>query len=148
MEKLPEAEAEANVRRICVENILSMLSRVRVSRENAERNLGAIEFYKLVEMHACLVHKGASRCSGCVTGHPSPPDAFALATMIAFGGPSRPASAAAHPYAVHPSSHNDLTPLRGYRGLIGFALLSMPPRRIKSINIVHHQNGKCYMYWR
>ena len=75
--------------------------------------------------------KGASRCSGCVTGHPSPPDAFALATMIAFGGPGRPASAAAHPYAVYHSSHNDLTPLRGYRGLIGFALLSMPPRKEK-----------------
>src|SRR5215217_2835691 len=78
-----------------------------------------------------IARHGVSRCSGCVTGHPSPPDAFALATMIAFGGPSRPASTAAHPYAVHHSSHNDLTPLRGYRGLIGFASLSMPPRLIE-----------------
>ena len=87
--------------------------------------LGGNPYTSLLEI---LNLKGASRCSGCVTGHPSPPDAFALATMIAFGGPGRPASAAAHPYAVHPSSHNDLTPLRSYRGLIGFALLSMPLR--------------------
>lgn len=57
-----------------------------------------------------------------------PPDAFALATIIAFGSLVRPASAAAYPYAVHHSSHNDLTPLRGYREFIGFASLSMPPR--------------------
>ena len=64
--------------------------------------------------------------------------------MIAFGGPGRPASAAAHPYAVHPSSHNDLTPLRGYRGLIGFALLSMPPRKdfLKSMqDALYHFHG-------
>jgi hypothetical protein len=59
----------------------------------------------------------APRPSGCATGHPSPPRTLGLAATDSFRR-DRPTLTCATSLSLAASSHNDLTPLHGYRGLL------------------------------
>jgi MFS family permease len=60
----------------------------------------------------------APRPSGCATGHPSPPGALAGSRRLIPFAATVLRSLALLRYRSRASSHNDLTPLQGYRGLL------------------------------
>jgi hypothetical protein len=84
----------------------------------------------LLPAHAqtCNARAIAPRPSGCATGHPGPLAPSGSRRVIPFAATVL-RSLALLRYRSRASSHNDLTPLQGYRGLLACASLSLAHRR-------------------